>query len=237
MAEGATITTIANIVASTSEAVELVAYQDVREALDKWTIPKVKEETIYKIRTFDFTSRKIIKTFEHEVPSQNDDEVIQLLQIQDLVHFLKKYKYVHIGLVQITFKPLTLLGQNTSLTCTLRDGRCLDWKASLMGAIETSLSHGPVYFNIYPNLSIALIDPNLSKVLELIILTNGYQYLPGSPSLSAIFRIHLKVLSTLNPYIRKHSELGQTVLIDANLFSSQVAVPKMIPWNNITFPE
>lgn len=106
-----------------------------------------------------------------------------------------------------------------------------------MGTIKTSLSHGPVYFNIYPNLSIALIDPNLSKVLELIILTNGYQYLPGSPSLSAIFKIHLKVLNTLNPYIRKHSELGQTVLIDTNLFSSQVAVPKMIPWNNITFPE
>ena len=57
MAEKATITTVANTVASTSEAAELVAYQDV--------IPKVKPETIYKIGTFDFTSRKIIKTFEH----------------------------------------------------------------------------------------------------------------------------------------------------------------------------
>ena len=59
----------------------------------------MKPETIYKIGTFDFTSRKIIKTFEHEVLLQNDDKVIQLLQIQDLVHFLEKYKYVHIGLV------------------------------------------------------------------------------------------------------------------------------------------
>ena len=35
-----TITTVANTVSSTSEAAELVAYQDIREALDKWTIPK-----------------------------------------------------------------------------------------------------------------------------------------------------------------------------------------------------
>ena len=59
----------------------------------------MKPETIYKIETFDFTNRKTIKTFEYEVPLQNDDEVIQLLQIQDIVLFLKKYKYVHVGLV------------------------------------------------------------------------------------------------------------------------------------------
>ena len=75
-----------------------------------------------------------------------------------------------------------------------------------MGAIETSLSHGPVYFNIYPNLSIALSDHNLSRVLELRLQTHGYEYLPGSPPLALLYRIHLKVLSTLNPYTRKQTE-------------------------------
>ena len=35
------ITSVANTV-SLPEATEMVAYQDVKEALDKWTIPKVK---------------------------------------------------------------------------------------------------------------------------------------------------------------------------------------------------
>ena len=140
----------------------------------KWEIPHVKPDTIYKIGTSDFISKKLVKTFEHATPFQNNDEIIKLLHVQDLAHFFRKYKYIHIGLVQIAFKTLTLLGQNTSIQCTLRDGRCLDWKASLMGDIETSLSHGPVYYNIYPNLSIELMDPNLSEVLELRVLTHGY---------------------------------------------------------------
>ena len=72
-----------------------------------------------------------------------------------------------------------------------------------MGAVETSLSHGPVYFDIFPNLSVALSDVNLSKVLELRVLSHGYEYLPGSPSYAVLSRIYLKVLTTLNPYIRK----------------------------------
>ena len=192
--------TVANTIASISEARELVTYQDVKEALDKWTIPKVKLDTIYKIGTFDFSSRKIIKTFEHAVSIQHEDEIMYLLHLQYLYPFLQKYKYVHIGLVQIAFKPLTLLGQNTSIQCTLRDGQCLDWRASLMGAIENSLSYVPVFFNIHPNLSIALTNANMSKVLELRVLSNGYEYLPGSPPFVVISRIYLKVLTTLNLY-------------------------------------
>lgn len=59
----------------------------------------------------------------------------------------------------------------------------------------------------------------------------------SSPPFAILFRIHLKVLTTLNPYIRKQSQQGHTVLIDTNLFSSQVAIPIMIPWEEITFPK
>ena len=114
--------TVANTEASSSEARELVAYQEVKEALDKWTIPKVKPDTIYKIGKLDFSSKRIIKTFEHAMHVQNNDEIIHLLHFQDLYPFLEHYKYVHIGLVQIAFMALTLLGQNTSIQCTLRDG-------------------------------------------------------------------------------------------------------------------
>ena len=231
------VTTVGNTVSSLAEAAELVAYQDVKQALDKWTIPSVDPYTIYRKGKFQFLSRTIIKTFEHASCIQNNDEIIRLIHVNDFVPFLKDYKYIHIGLVQIAFKPLTLLGQNTSIQCTLKDGRCLNWRASIMGAIETSLSHGPVYFDIYPNLSVALCDANLSNVLELRVLTHGYNYKPGTPLFSVHSRIYIKALTTLNPYVKKKTETGQTVLIETNLYSSQVAVPKMIAWKDITFPD
>ena len=69
------------------------------------------------------------------------------------------------------------------------------------------------------------------------MIYNGYEYLLGSLPFAVISRIYLKVLTTLNPYIRKQSELGHTALIDTNLFSSQVAVPKMVPRREIKFPD
>ncbi|XP_028053715.1 uncharacterized protein LOC114258059 [Camellia sinensis] len=64
----------------------------------------------------------------------------------------------------------------------------------------------------------------------------GTDKIKGSPPLATIFRIHLKVLTTLNRYTRRRSETGHTILIDTNLFNSQVVVPRMITWNDITFP-
>ena len=70
-----------NTVASTSEARELIAYQDIKEALDKWPIPKVKPDTIYKIGMLDFSSQRIIKTFEQAASVQNNDELMYLIQL------------------------------------------------------------------------------------------------------------------------------------------------------------
>ncbi|KAL4581677.1 hypothetical protein LXL04_006204 [Taraxacum kok-saghyz] len=47
-------------------------------------------------------------------------------------------------LVQIAFKPLTLQGLPESFLAVLRDARNRNWKQSLMGIIESSLSHGPI---------------------------------------------------------------------------------------------
>ena len=53
---------------------------------------------------------------------------------------------------QVAFKPLTLEGLPESFIAALQDGRNLDWKKSLMGIIQSSLAHGPVHFDVYPNL-------------------------------------------------------------------------------------
>ncbi|KAG5591044.1 hypothetical protein H5410_041558 [Solanum commersonii] len=54
------------------------------------------------------------------------------------------YRFMHIGLVQVAFKPLTLRGLPKSFIAALRDDRNHNWKKSLIGTIQTSLAYGPL---------------------------------------------------------------------------------------------
>ena len=58
------------------------------ELLNKWTIPKLDTKLIY----------------------DSDEHVIRLLNKQDVDLYKTKYNWMHIGMVQIAFKPLTLKG-------------------------------------------------------------------------------------------------------------------------------
>ena len=107
---------------------------------------------------FDFMSSMAIKITKQTLTVSKDNEVLRLLNPRDLIRYRGKYKYLHLGLVQVAFKPLTLLGTNAYIQATLNDCRCLNWEQSIMGAVETSLCYGPVYFNVYPNLTLSLTD-------------------------------------------------------------------------------
>ena len=168
-----------------------------------------------------------------------DQEVktLRLLSLKDIEKYLKsKYNYLHVGCIQIAFKPLTLAGLNASILSYLRDARCLDFLPSLMGIIQTSLCHGPVYFNVYPNLTLSLTDRNLFEAVSLHIQTQGYNYLPGSETISVIYRIHYKVMNTLTPNAILRSEPGKTIVIDSNCLTTNIAIPKLIKWEEIDFP-
>ena len=107
---------------------------------------------------FNFLSSMSVKITEQTLNVSQDNEVLHLLNARDLIRYRGKYKYMHLGLVQVAFKPLTLLGTNACIQATLNDSRCLNWKQSIMGAVETSLCYSPVYFNVYPNLTLSLFD-------------------------------------------------------------------------------
>ena len=68
---------------------------------------------------------------------------------------------MHIGLVQIAVKPLTRKGINASMLMCLRDARFKDFHTSILRMITSSLLDGPVYFNYYSDLTLALDDPNI----------------------------------------------------------------------------
>ena len=106
----------------------------------------------------------------------------------------KKFSYLHIGLVQVSVKPLTRKCINTSILMCLRDARFKDFCTSIHGRITSSLFDGLVYFNCYPDITLTLDDPNIVKTLTLNILTFGYDIDEGSKPLAIIYRIYYRLL-------------------------------------------
>ncbi|KAG5577740.1 hypothetical protein H5410_057874 [Solanum commersonii] len=79
------------------------------DLLNKWTIPKVNIKTVYDYGWFDKISNKqLIKTIEQSLALNYSEQTIRLLNKRDIEFYKSQYKFLHIGMVQIAFKPLTL---------------------------------------------------------------------------------------------------------------------------------
>ena len=108
----------------------------------------------------------------------------------------KKFSYLHIGLVQVAIKPLTRKGINVFVLMCLRDARFKNFKDSILGMNTTSLYDGPIYFNCYPDITLALDDPNIVKALTLNIASSEYHMEEGSKPFALIYRIYYRLLGT-----------------------------------------
>ncbi|GAV79143.1 LOW QUALITY PROTEIN: MP domain-containing protein, partial [Cephalotus follicularis] len=108
----------------------------------------------------------------------------------------KNFKYIYFALVQITIKPLTRGLNSFVLTC-LRDARHLNFDDSLIGAIETSLCNGLVYFNRYPDLTISLTDKNILETLKINIKLHGYNMLLGYEIIAIIHHVPYKATNLI----------------------------------------
>ena len=139
-------------------------------------------------------------------------------------------------MVQAAIKPLTRKGINASVLTCLRDARFKNFKDSILGMITASLYDGPVYFNCYPNLTLALDDPNIVKTLTLNIASSGYHMEECSKPFALIYRIYYKLLGTqLNPSAKINREpSGKTML--SSTPGAKVQVPKMIQWQDVKLP-
>ena len=147
----------------------------------------------------------------------------------------KKFSYLHIGLVQVVIKPLTRKGINASVLMCLRDARFKNFKDSILDMITASLYDGPVYFNCYPDLTLALDDPNIVKALTLNIASFGYHMEEGNKPFALICRIYCRLLGTqLNLGARINREpASKTMLIQCSTPNAKVQLPKMIQWQDV----
>ncbi|KAG6670599.1 hypothetical protein I3843_Q052600 [Carya illinoinensis] len=209
---------------------------------NQWTIPRIQPSSIYQTSWFksnlSFNSEFKVKIVEQTCEVSNVQEKYHLFTKKSIQEFLSKgYKFLHIGSVQIAVKPLTRLGINASILLCLRDARHNQFETSILGMIQSSLFNGHVYFDCFPDLPLALNDPNILKALTLNIATSGYDMVKGSKPLAVIYRIYYRVLkSTLNPKTVLKSTGGKTLLIQSSTPDANVKVPTMIHWKDISLP-
>ena len=72
-----------------------------------WSLPRIEIDTIYKIGTFDFIKAYSCKTHEEVISLQNGLQTIDMIKQSSVnSHLQAKYRFMHIGLVQVAIKPL-----------------------------------------------------------------------------------------------------------------------------------
>jgi hypothetical protein len=170
----------------------------------KWNIPKLKYSDIYTDSSWiasTFKSEYTVKTVEQTFAISGKDCTFQLFSKKFIdASKAKKYKFLHIGSVQVAIKPLTRLGIDASVLLCLRDARFLKFKTSILGMIQSSVYAGPIYFDVFPNMFVSLDDINFLKTLTLNIQTKGYDMEEGSRPLAIIYHIYYRLMKTrFNP--------------------------------------
>ena len=83
---------------------ELMEYPKNLDKLNKWTIPSVPSNQIYKFGKIDLLSRFAVKSLEQTIQIFESTQTIKLLTKKDLLPF-KHYNYIHVGLTTICIKP------------------------------------------------------------------------------------------------------------------------------------
>ncbi|KAL6318639.1 hypothetical protein AAG906_000717 [Vitis piasezkii] len=158
---------------------------------------KVSNQEIYKKGTFKFFTDYTIKTSEMSVSLEQDDQVIRLLDnISVEKHKKNGYNFIHFGMIQVAAKPLTRLGLNTAIVMCLRDNRHLEYRDSIIGAVQAGLNDGPVYFQCYPNFTVRIRDADILDSVVLHIKTHGFKIKPGNNPVSIITRFAYKSMNT-----------------------------------------
>ena len=178
--------------------------------IEQIDVPK----TIKDKHNFDY----IIKTVENNISlGQDTGEEFHLLFKDSIYEHSRKYRYLHIGCVQVVINPLIDMGIDAAVLMCLRDIRHNKFEDSLIGTVETSLGQGLVYFNCYPNKTVSLMDRNILDSLFLNIHFHGLNMKEGSIPTALIYRIQYKVMNTCASRVLLKPQLGETTLFVADM--------------------
>ena len=174
------------------------------------------------------------------VSLEQDDQVIRLLDSKSVdKHKKDHYNFIHFGMIQVTTMPLARLGLNTSIVMCLRDNRHLDYRDSIIGAVQAGLNDGSVYFQCFPNFTIRLRDVDILDSVVLHVKTHGFKFKKENSHVSIITRFAYKSMTTsVGSRALCTSSKGETTIFHSDVINkSNFIVPMKIKWNEVEFPE
>ena len=168
---------------------EEINYPKIQNDLDDQKLPKVSNQEIYKKGTFKFFIDYTIRTSEMSISLEQDDQVIRLLDSKSVEkHKKDHYNFIHFGMIQVAAKHLIRLGLNTSIVMCLRDNRHLDYRDSIIGAVQAGLNDDPVYFQCFPNFTVRLRNADILDSVVLHVKTHDFKFKKGNNPVSIITR-------------------------------------------------
>ncbi|KAF6154649.1 hypothetical protein GIB67_000533, partial [Kingdonia uniflora] len=77
---------------------------------------------------------------------------------------------------------------------------------------------------------------SIFDAISLRIQTQGYDFIPGTEVIAVIYRIYYRVMNTLCPRAILKSKLGTTVAVHSNCLTTNIAVNRLINWNELRIP-
>ena len=78
----------------------------------------------------------------------------------------------------------------------LRDNRHLNYRDSIIGAVQAGLNDGPVYFQCFPNFIVKLRDADILDSVVLHIKTHDFKIKLGNNPVSIITKFAYKSMNT-----------------------------------------
>ena len=135
-----------------------------------WKLPQLSASDVYSnLSAFQLKALSHIKIRENSIRTElnlNTMMTVPLLEPKHIQAAIKSgYKYVHLGMVRIGLNALHRKGQPTFVFSALFDNRWTSFTQALIGGIETTMSDGPVQYDVCPDFSVALNDPNILNCL------------------------------------------------------------------------
>ena len=121
----------------------------------------------------------------------------------------------------------------------LRDNRHLDYRDSIIGAVQAGLNDGLVYFQCFHNFIVRLRDVDILDSVVLHVKVHRFKFKEENSPISIITRFAYKSMTTsIGSWALCTSHKGETILFHSYVLNnSNVIIPKRIMWDEVEFPK
>ncbi|KAL5830525.1 hypothetical protein ACOSQ3_019993 [Xanthoceras sorbifolium] len=196
---------------------------------------KKSENSKGVFRCFHFGNKHCIQTTEGDISSNNEQISIQLLDPLVIARNKQKYRYIHIGLIQVYVKPQDE-GVGGSISLFMRDKRLLDFNDSVLNVPYSTELNDPI--NFFPNFMVSLEDIDILHHLTLNVKFRDLQMEANRWPLELTYKIHYKwTRDKMNPAAKGYGPGIEIVFHHTNMRSPNDLTPRIIKRSDVQFPE